>query len=84
MVLLDNVVQVFVLPDPDRCFPACVDAFKRGQIRAALIHGNRLGLAVPVNGLFKVTLPSRSSYVAVDGFYLTALMRQYPRRCFSI
>lgn len=36
MALLDDVVQVFDLPDPDRCFPVCVNGFECRQIRERL------------------------------------------------
>lgn len=35
MVLLDEVVQVFVLPDLDRGLPLGVERFERGQIGTA-------------------------------------------------
>jgi hypothetical protein len=38
VILLDNVVQVLALLNPDRCFPPGIDRLKGRQIRAAFIN----------------------------------------------
>lgn len=43
VVLLDDIVQVFVLPDLDRRWPLSVERFKGRQISAALVHRDRFG-----------------------------------------
>ena len=55
---LHYVIQVLVLADLDRCRPLGVERFERGQIGAALIHGNRFGLTILVNRLLEVAARS--------------------------
>ena len=57
-VLLYEVVQVLVLPDLDRSRRLAVERFECGQIGAALVYGNRFGLAVAVNRLLEVAARS--------------------------
>lgn len=46
VILLDDVVQVLVLSDLDRGGPLGIERFECRQIGAALVHGNRFGLAI--------------------------------------
>ncbi|MGF6482812.1 hypothetical protein QFZ91_005039 [Paraburkholderia sp. JPY419] len=59
MVLFHEVVQVFVLPDPDRGFALGVDGVKCGQIRAAFVDSHRLGFAIEGDRFFEIS-PRRS------------------------
>jgi hypothetical protein len=61
MVLLDDVVHLFVLPDRDRCFPLCVDGFERCQNGTAFVHGNRRGLAFLINRFREVVGSEQSA-----------------------
>jgi hypothetical protein len=63
MVLLDNVVQILVLPDLDGRFPSSIDHLQGRQIGAAVVHGDRLGGAVLVDGFIEVA--TRRSLVAM-------------------
>ena len=49
MVVLDNVVQILVLPDFDGRFPLSIDRLQGGQIGAVFVHSDRLRGAVLVN-----------------------------------
>jgi hypothetical protein len=63
MVLLDNVVEILVLPDCDGRFTFSIDRLQGGQIGTAFVHGDRLGGAVLVNRLLEVA--TRRSLVAM-------------------
>jgi hypothetical protein len=58
VILLHDVIQVLVLANLDQCRALGVERFERGQIGAALIHGNRFGLTVLVNRLLEVAVRS--------------------------
>jgi len=49
VVLLDGIVQVFVLPNLDRRWSLSSERPNGGQISAALVHRDRFGLAVLIN-----------------------------------
>jgi hypothetical protein len=63
VILLDDVIQVLDLSDPDGCFPLSVDGLEGGEIGPAFVHGHGLRRAVAIDGLFKVA--ARSSLVAM-------------------
>ena len=46
MILVDNIIQILVLANLDRCFALRVEGIQRGQVRTAFIDCHRLGLAV--------------------------------------
>jgi hypothetical protein len=56
VILLDHVVQLFVLPDFDRCWSPGVERFEGGQIGAALVHRDRFRLAVLINRFLEVAV----------------------------
>jgi hypothetical protein len=58
VILLDDVVQILALADLDRCRPLGVKRFERSQIDAALVHGDRFGLAVLADRLLEVATRS--------------------------
>ena len=43
VILLDDVVQVLALTDPDRCLALRVHRVQGSQIGAAFVHGDRSG-----------------------------------------
>jgi hypothetical protein len=55
MVLLDQVVEIFRLADPDGRFTIGIDRFERGEIGAAFVDGHRLGRIILGDRFFKVT-----------------------------
>jgi hypothetical protein len=55
MVLLDEVVEIFGLADPDRRSTIIIDGFERGEIGAACVDGHRLGRAVLSDRFLKIT-----------------------------
>ncbi|CAB3775340.1 hypothetical protein LMG29542_08722 [Paraburkholderia humisilvae] len=58
VILVHDVIQVLVLAYLDRCRPPGVERLECGQIGAAFIHANRVGLTVLVNRLLKVAARS--------------------------
>ena len=54
MVLLDNVIQILVLPDFDGRFTFRINRIQGGQIGTAFVNGNRLWGAVLVDGFLEV------------------------------
>jgi hypothetical protein len=55
MVLLDQVIEIFGLADPDGCFAIGIDGFERDEVGTAFVDGHRLGQAILSDRLFKVT-----------------------------
>src|ERR1700733_11283117 len=64
VVLLDDVIQILSLTDPDRWFTLDVDRFQRSQISSALIDRHCFRHAIMDHGLFEITL--RRVFVASD------------------
>jgi hypothetical protein len=65
MVLLDDVVQVFALSQRNARVVVSVVADDRRGVGAALVDGNRLWFAVPINCLLEKT--ARCSLIAMGG-----------------
>ncbi|MGF6785763.1 hypothetical protein OKW27_000076 [Paraburkholderia sp. 35.1] len=59
MILLDQVIEIFGLADPDGRFTTSIDRFERGEIGAAFVDGYGLGYIVLGDRFLKVT-PGRS------------------------
>jgi hypothetical protein len=55
MVLLDKIVEIFRLADPDGRFTIIIDGFECGEIGAAFVDGHRLGHAILGDRFLKVT-----------------------------
>lgn len=51
VILLDNVIQILVLANLNRCLPLRVECVQRSQVRTAYINCHRLWRAVLVDGL---------------------------------
>jgi hypothetical protein len=54
MILLDDIVQILVLANLDRCLPLRVENIQRGHVRTAFINCHCLGFAVLRDRLFEV------------------------------
>jgi hypothetical protein len=72
MVLFHNIVQVLDLSDPDRHFSFGVQGIKCGQVRAALVDGDRLRFSIVPDRLFKSNVGQRPS---LCGNWFFAAMR---------
>ena len=46
MVLLDQVIEIFGLADPDGRVTIGIDCFERGEVGTAFVDGYRLGYTV--------------------------------------
>jgi hypothetical protein len=55
MVLLDKVVEIFGLEDPDGRFTIIIDGFECGQIGAAFVNGHRIWYAILDDRFLKIT-----------------------------
>ncbi len=55
MVLLDQVIEIFGLADPDGHFTIGIDRLECGEIGATFVDGYRLGHAIAGNRFLKVT-----------------------------
>ncbi len=53
MVLLNEVIQILVLPDLDRRFPLSIDRLQGREVRATLVHRDGLWRTVLGDGLFE-------------------------------
>jgi len=55
MVLLDKVVEIFGLADPDGRFTIIIDGFECGQIGAAFVNDHRIWYAILDDRFLKIT-----------------------------
>ncbi|MGF6439906.1 hypothetical protein QF001_000658 [Paraburkholderia youngii] len=53
VVLLNEVIQILVLPDLDRRFPLSIDRLHGREVRATLVHRDGLWRTVLGDGLFE-------------------------------
>jgi hypothetical protein len=69
VILLDDLIQVLDLSNPDGRFPLSVDALEGTQIGRAFIHGHGLGRAVTIDVDHNevVTDPELKTSIRVSG-----------------
>lgn len=81
VILLNEVVQVLVLANLDRCRTPGVERVKRGQIGAALVHCDRFELAVLLNRLLEVTARSGLATIGalIDSSMIERRIARSPR-----
>jgi hypothetical protein len=63
VVLLDDVVQIFVLANQEVHTGVGLDAFNSGRVRTALVDGDLLGHVVQIDGALQKA--TRCSYIAL-------------------